>query len=362
MAQLLDRIDASLTQTRDEYEIAELLAKKATYLARVGRFDDSRSLVNEVRQTFNDGRSGRVTCLIQVAEGVLHHHNHQHPAALDKFNRALFLAQALKQTDLIGLCAAWQAFIDFDQSRFESMQRALLLVRDLGLDQDHAVQSRFAVTVMVSTMFVGERVQAQKWFRLGHSHAVADGDQACIDGLLFNRAVFGLARQRVAWCSGQLDRDWAQTIRAELHSAANLQQLVGIATLTNHVDLCLARLDLIEGRFIDGLRLIDQVAQLDGFAGKHVNSTALSVERVFALAQLGREQEAAKLAKSLDLSELEPLDPDERLVAFKMLSMLPDTIADHEGRRMADAKLAEARSDYEAIESRLRNAIGPWLA
>lgn len=361
MAQLLDRIEAILTQTQDEYEIAELLAKKAAYLARVGRFDDARTLVNEVRQTFNDGRSGRVTCLIQVAEGVLHHHNHQHSAALDRFNRALFLAQALKQTDLIGLCAAWQAFIDFDQSRFESMQRNLLLVRDLGLDQDHAVQSRFAVTVMVSTIFVGERIQAQKWFRLGHSHAVADGDQAGIDGLLFNKAVFGLARQRVAWCAGAFDRDWAQTIRAELRSAANLQQLVGIATLTNHVDLCLARLDLIEGRFMEGLRLIDQLARLEGFAGKHVNSTALSVERVFALAHVGREQEAAQLAKSLELSELERLDPDERLAAFKMLSMLPSAFPDEEGRRTVNTKLADARSDYEATESRLRSAIAPWL-
>ncbi|MFN9745934.1 MAG: hypothetical protein ACK57B_09860 [Betaproteobacteria bacterium] len=361
MTQLLDRIESRLSIERDEFVRAELLGTKASYLGRIGRSDEAREIIRAIRQTFNDGRSGRVTCLILVAEGVIQYHAFKNQAALDKFSRALLLAEATKHPDLIGICAAWKAFIDFDLSRFESMQRSLLLVRDLGLERDHAVQSRVAVTLMTGSILLGRQDAARKWFHHGHQHAVSEGDLACIDGLLFNRAVFGLARQRVAWSLSAIDPQLCATIRAELQSARNLQNMVGITTMRGHIDLCVARLDLMEGNANAAIEALARIVEIDQFAGKHLNSTALAIDRLYAMVTASREVDVAAEISALDVSALETLDPDERLVAMTMLVRLSDRLAGAIDATVLRTRLEDAKSDYEEFEKRLLAAVSSWL-
>ncbi|MFM7507807.1 MAG: hypothetical protein ACKO3M_14875 [Rubrivivax sp.] len=361
MPQLLDRIESRLSNERDELVRAELLATKAAYLGRIGQSEEALGIIHAVRQTFNDGRSGRVTCLILVAEGVIQYHSFKNQMALDKFARALLLAEAVRHPDLIGICAAWKAFIDFDLSRFESMQRSLLLVRDLGLEQYHAVQSRVAVTLMTASILLGRSASARKWFHHGHQHAVAEGDLACIDGLLFNTAVFGLARQRVAWSLGTMDQQACATIRAELQSARNLQNMVGITTMRGHIDLCVARLDLMEGNAGAAVEALARNVAIDQFAGKHLNSTALAIDRLYALVAASRETDVAADIGTLDLAELESLDPDERLVAMTMLVRLSDRFPGAIDATLVRSGLENARVDYMEFETKLLGATSPWL-
>jgi hypothetical protein len=361
MAQMLERIESKLAMEHDDFLRAELLAKKAAYLGRVGQSDEAKRIIQLIRQTFNDGRSGRVTCLVLVAEGVLLYHAFQNLLALDKFSRALLLAEGLRETDVIGICAAWKAFIDFDQSRFASMKRSLLLARDLGLEQDHAVQSRMAVTLMTGAILLGKRDYAKHWFHFGHRHAVADGDLACIDGLLFNRAVFGLARQRIEWCRDSTDREWCEAIRAELESARNLQHLVGITTMKDHIDLCVARLDLIEGRTREALEGLNRLQVLERFSGRHVNATALAVDRIFALSFEAQSDNLGAELESLELSELDELDPDERVVAFTMLSRLTETLSGYTARNVVEAALQHAEAEYQSYEVELHLSLSEWL-
>jgi len=363
MAQLLERINAKLAVAQDEFLTGELLAKKAAYLGRIGDTEQARAIVQQVRQRFNDGRSGRVTCFVQIAEGILLHNAFQSTAALDKFSRADLLAQAIREPDLIGICSVWKAFVDFDLSRFESMQRSLLLVNDLGLEEDHAVQSRRAVTLMTAAILLGERRVAQHWFHVGHRHAVAEGDLACIDALLFNRAVFGLARQRIAWCSGAFDPSWARAIRGELESARNLQNMAGITTMQDHVDLCLARLDLLDGAASTGNRKPAQFSSLDKFSRKHVNELALHLDNLFEswmTQSLGREQLKAGLLEA-DWEQLTGLDPDERLVALTIHSRLVEALGVQAEVDSRLRELEETRDAYMKYEATLRNALAPWL-
>ncbi len=357
MTQFLERIDVQLGAERDDFKLAELLAKKAAYLGRIGKCDEANEIIRFVRQSFNDGRSGRVTCFLLLAEGILLHHAFQNQAALDKFNRASLLAQGSRQTDLIGICAAWKGFIDFDLSRFESMRRSLLSIKDLGLDADHAVQSRLAVTMMTGCLLLGEREYAKKWFHFGHSHAVAEGDLACIDGLLFNRAVFGLARQRVDWCFDRFDPEWARLIRAELSSARNLQNLVGITTMRDHIDLCVARLDLLEGRYQSSAETLSNLRILDRFATKHVNQTALEIDLLFISGSLGQVDDLHSRLNAIDLGEVAALDPDERLVALTQLHRVVQLALDNGRAHDFADELRLAQVEYVAYENQIRDAI-----
>jgi hypothetical protein len=361
MAQLLSRIDARLAQATDEHLIAELMAKKAAYLVRVGDSATARAIVADVRKTFSDGRSGRVTCYLQIAEGLLHYYEFESAAAHDRFTRALFLAEALRQPDLIALCAAWKAFIDFYSCRFEAMSRSLVLVRDAVDKDDHAVLSRRAVVLMTGSIILGAKEASQTWFQIGHSHAVADGDQACIDALLFGRGVFGVARQRVDWCRAMGDEEWLKRIRAELASATNLHQLVGISTMRNHIDLSLARLNLIEARWDEALPLLLRLQEPSGFPDNHLNQTALSIEALYAQLQLGDFQAVEAGAESIDLAQLDALDPDERVVGLSIWSKLTEHPALAGKLPSVQTRLEQAWSDYDLYESQLRHALEPWL-
>ena len=364
MTQLLERIEARLGKEHDEFVVAELLAKKAAYLGRVGDIEQARSIIQHVRQKFNDGRSGRVTCFLQVAEGVLLHNSFQSTAALDKLTRAELLAQAIREPDLIGICSVWKAFVDFDLSRFDSMSRSLLGIKDLDLEDDHAVQSRKAVILMTAAILLGERESAQSWFRVGHRHAVAEGDLACIDALLFNRAVFGLARQRISWCFGGIDPAWTKMIRAELESARNLQNLAGITTMQDHIDLCVARLNLIEGVGADRVASQSHLTSLERFSRKHVNELALHLDHLYECWLLGvlSLEDLKSQIKTLDWQQLSGLDPDERMVALTIYSRLASLFTADVGVDQRHQDLEESKEAYLAYEHGLRSAMGPWLS
>lgn len=361
MSQLLSRIDSRLQQETDDYVIAELQAKKAAYLVRLGDSPAARELVAEVRKTFNDGRSGRVTCFLQLAEGLLHYYDFEASAALDRITRALFLAEAIRDAELIAVCAAWKAFVDFNSSRFESMRRAFLLVRDTATPNDHAAQSRFAVTLMVGALLIGRRDIGQKYFQHGHRNAVADGDQVCINSLLFDRAVFSTARQRVDWCRNKVDEDWLGFTRAELSSAVNLQQLVGVTTMQDHFGLAMARLNLIKGLWSESLPTLLRLQTQSGFARSHLNPTALAIEALFAQLQLGDTAAVITGAPQVDLDQLDALDPDERAVGLSIWSRIAahPAVAGHV--RSDPDRLAKAWADYDTYESQLRHALEPWL-
>jgi hypothetical protein len=241
------------------------------------------------------------------------------------------------------------------------MQRSLLLAKDLGIEKDHAVQSRLAVTLMTGSILLGKTADAKRWFQFGHRHAVAEGDLACIDGLLFNRAVFGLARQRIAWSLTSIDPNWCAAIRAELVSARNLQNMVGITTMRGHIDLCMARLDLMEGHAQSAIEGLDKVVALDHFAGKHVNSTALAIDRLFAQHTASQHVDLEVRLAELNLSDLDTLDPDERLVAMTMLIRLNARLPANERAEALSLHLQNAKSDYEDYENALFRSLSPWL-
>ncbi len=361
MSQLLFRIDAQLAVVTDPYVAAELTSQKAAYLARVGRFAEARLLIGDVRTVFSDGRSGRVTCLLMVAEAMLLHFESISDAAQDRLARALLIAQGIRDPEMICLTAVWKAFVDFEFSRFESMRRALEIARTSASEADHGPQARYALIMMLGAQLLGRREQGRVWFGSAHRHAIAAGDQASIDALIFNQAAFGLARQRINWCRGAVDQDWLNQSRSELGSARNLESMVGISSLVEHVDLALARADTARGEFAAAIDALEAIRSSQAFAAKHSNSSALSLEIGYCYFKLGQSGLARTLVSGLDEGLLDQLDPDERVVLLTMwVSLAEAGLAGVEEGRIRD-RLLEATSDYAEYESRLEAAFNSLL-
>lgn len=356
MSQLLIRLEGALALETDPIQHAEIVARLACAYARVGRFAEAQSAVGNVRKTFGDGRSGRVTIMIMLAEATILFYQDLSPAALDRITRAQFLAKAIRAPSLIALTSAWKAQIEFERSQFDRMIHSLKLAMSSATDGDHDANARVAIILCNSYLLCGDRRSAQHWFLRARESALADGDQASIEALLYNRAAFGLAALRADRCLGRGIEADLRGIRLEIESAKNLQDLTGVASLTNHIRLWDARLLTLEGSFAAAIILLSRVRDQKPFASYNFSASLIDLEIAFCLIQLGKATEAYEVFRAVRPDVMDKLDVDEELAATWMLVEMSKVdrrfqLSDSNASRLAEvAKAYVASRDFLASE------------
>lgn len=318
MSQLLARLDEEFKLASTNVERAEILARKGSYLARVGQFSETREIISKLREHFGDGRSGHVTAWIMLTEGLLHLFENLSPLALDRVARSQILGLAMKDASVVAIASAWKAHIEFETSDFESMIKSLETAIAHATDSDHDANARLAMVLSDSFLLCGETQSAQTWFMHSREHALKDGDQASIEALLYNRAAFSLARLRAERCYTEVDKKRLSLLRMEVASAKNLQNLTRIAALTNFVHLCEARLLILEEKYSLAIDALANIRNARPFADYNFNQSFVDLEMSFCLQRLGRHTEAKSIFSSVDWASFDRLDIDEQLVATWM--------------------------------------------
>jgi tetratricopeptide (TPR) repeat protein len=360
MSKYLDALEAQLATEADEYVRAELLARKAAYLARVGRFNDARDIIGNIRAAFGDGRSGRVTILLMIAEGLVARFESLGTQANDRINRAQLLAQAGRDPELIALTSAWKGYLEFERSDFEPSARSLRLALSTGGPTDHAAQARVSSVLVMAFSIAGDDAAVKKHFALGREHALAAGDQATVDALLHNKAIFGAAYLRASNCVEAVSHANIEHSIAEIKSARNLQQLAGVSAFGFFADLAEARLLIVDNRFTKALERIDSVRGCSPLPRAHVTEASALLERVYCLAKVGRVQEAIEDFAVLRGERFDGIDPDDRMVAHWQLRELTIADAAFGDRDEAASLLSESTAAYLNFVDRLRAAYADW--
>jgi hypothetical protein len=362
MSQYLRRIEDAIRADPDPYRRAESRALRALYLARLSRFTETQDEIDALRQDFGGGQCGRVTCLVMIAEGVKHHYQSFSPVAIDRLNRALFLGQAMRDSEVIALAAAWKGFLDFEYSRFDSTARTLALAIDSWSPGQHTAKTRVFLVLMLAAMVLGKAEATQTYFKKAHHHAVADGDQASIDALVFDRAVFSLSRQRVEWALGKDDPDGIARTRLELESSGNLTKLMNIETMADHVVLGRARADWMLGEFAAAASALEDFVGSKSFRPGQLNDSALRAELAYCHLLAGNTTRAQSCAASIDIDDLRALDPDERLVLSKMLLALEQAGLEFPGAMHRADFARDASNDHQQFERQLGEALAQLQA
>lgn len=313
MAILLNRIAQQLATETDPRLRAEAIAKRAAYLARIGRFQESRQEITEVRQMFGDGQSARVTILLMIAEALLTYYEQlDGKVALDRILRAELLANATRDRPLAALSSSWKAFLAFELSDVRSLGRALKAAFENATEQDHAAMSRSAVVLHICFELCGDDQRSQHWFNEGRRHAVAEGDQATLDALQHNRASFRAARIAAEWCKGQSNALLVARAKQEASSARNLQTLTQIAALKHYIDLCDARLLIILEQWQAALGLLEVVRSAGPFPKSHINEHLLDLETAYCQVRQASATQQSEISVP-DPAHLEALDVDDQL-------------------------------------------------
>lgn len=343
MSELLRRLDRDLRDASDPLHRVVLLSKKGLYLARTGEFEATRGIIGDLRSVFGSGTSARATARIMLTEGILHLYESMSSKALERVAGAQALAIAARDSSLIAVSSAWKAHVEFEMSRFDSMHESIRTAMQYASEIDHDAHARLAMVLCSSFFLVGDRRSAQTWFVKSHDSAQVEGDQAGIEALLYNRAALWFAWLRAKRCMSKLPSEQISLARLEISSATNLQNLTRIKALTNLVHLCSARLFILEERFEQAIDALQSVRDARPFADWNFCKSLVDMEIAYCLFALGSHSDALDRLSLVDVSAIERLDVDERLVSAWMRREMCRF-----DRRYGDLSAAEAQFDLHA--------------
>lgn len=318
MSQLLERLRRELSNESNPVKRGQLIAQIAAALARLGRFEEAKQCVADVRSQFGGGQSGAVTIWTMLSEGIIFHYEALSPAAIDRLKGAQALAIAMRYAEGIAATAAWKAHIEFELSMFDDMATSLDLALDNVVDTDLDVKTRLAMILSNAYMVCGDRDTAQDWFLRGREMAVKNGDKASIEALLYNRTVFGLSYLRVRRALGQPVVIDLPMLRGEIDSAKSLQSLSTVNALTNHIFLWSARLMIVAEQFEAAISELESVRSLAPFATHNFSQSLIDLEIAYCHMRLGQSDLARERYLSLDLSDLPSIDLDEQIVCTRL--------------------------------------------
>jgi tetratricopeptide (TPR) repeat protein len=360
MSKLLSALEERIALESDDYLRAEHRARKAAYLARTGYFQESKDEIAKVRLQFGDGRSGRVTVLIMIAEGLLLHFESLSTSALDRLARGQILAQAGRDQELIALTSAWKAFFEFERSEFEAAARSIGVAITSAANDDHASRLRIAAVLYTAWALSGDSAGAKKQFLRGREHALKEGDQAGLDALLHNKAVFSAARLRAQHCFEEVEPETVSLLRIEIGSARNLQQLARIRSLSSYIELADARLATVEGRYERSLALLEGLHGTGPFPKGHFGFEVGLIEQAFCLGKLGRLDEAIARAEPALHSDLADFDVDDAMVAKWQLAELSKIDSRFGSAALQTSKFEAAKVVYLSMTDRISRAFGSF--
>lgn len=362
MSQLLRRLESSLATCSDPIERAELSARRACLLARRGEIEAAKAAVVDLRGSFGDGRSGRTTVWIMLAEALIHWYGDLNPQALDRIARAQLLSNAMQYRTMIALAAAWKAHIEFDMSNFDSMFKSLGVAAANMDDSNLDASGRVAIVLFNAFALCGDRAQSQLWFMKGRDIAVKAGDQTSIEALQFNRTALGLSVARAEHCVETLGSDAIRCIRSEYESARNLQALTGVDALKSHLHLCDQRLLMLESRFQEAKEAISVVRGEGPFGGSHFSQCLADLELAYCQFHTGAREAAFDLFSTIDTSSFLDLDIDDQLMAAWMQHEMVQADPRFGDLAIARNRLAEMRGAYVNSRESLRAGLQAFLA
>lgn len=315
MSPLMERLCRELAESADPERRAELSARIAALEARAGDFAQARQRVEGVRGQFGDGRSGRVTVWIMVAEGLIHHYEKFSGEARDRMSRAQLLSVAMKFKPVAALSSAWLAHIDFESGAYETMIMAISSALQFGEPANHDANSRVAAVLANAFTICGDHAEALRWFGRAREEATKAGDRATVEAILYNRAAFLATWARAENCIASVSSDFLHSIRQEFRSTRNFQDITRFATLPAHTQLWDGRLLMLEGDFEAAILKLNEIRDQPRFAGHNFSAQYIDLEIAFCLAKAARLDEALAKLEAIDISSFDAFDVDERMVA-----------------------------------------------
>lgn len=365
-SRLLARLDAAIAKTRDPVHNACLRAERAGFLARQGRLDEAQRTIDDLHARFSLRPHAAVSAWLALAEGLRDHFGALAPSARDRLQRAHALSAAAHLAPLHALAAAWLGHMDFVRHEMTLMANHLAEALRLAAPDHHSARSRACLVAAFAYHFAGRLDRAKPWYDRARQHALADGDEAALGALIYNRATMQGNNARLAAAFGREDRmDHADLAREALmgaESSAAFEAGTGMDALAYLVPTLQAQVLAGTGEAAKALALYERWFDAATADGLRRLRPCFLADMAWCKVQLGRADEArADVAAALEDLNGGRCEIDDRVVANARLAQTLDALGDAAQaatlRERAQRDLAMHRAEQARLAALLDDAL-----
>jgi tetratricopeptide (TPR) repeat protein len=276
--------------------------------------------LGSVKQHFGKRIDPEVVSWLMLAEGLVRYFEFRLIAAHDLFRGAYGVALAFDSVRARPTCAAWMAFVEFNDGRFDSMIRFVGEALSDAAPDDHQARARASLVLADSFHFAGSFTKARPWYDRTRLHAGMEGDGAAMMALMHNMAAFRTNNVRLADAFGTSVLAEAKQASMEAASASNYARAVGLSIWTRDTaPLLQAQTLAVQGQFDDALRLLNAV---DVARLPPREKPMLAIEHAWCLAHLDCLDQAAPFAEEAARAVESMEDFDDMAYIFARLAAL----------------------------------------
>lgn len=299
----MKRLDAAIASTRNPADIPLLKAERALFLTRLGRFDQARDVLEELRAVQAQIASPLLAAWLCLNEGVLDHVSQHSATARDRILRAYALSVAARLRPMMALSSAWLAFLDYVDGDATSLARRVTETLQEAERDHHAARSRACLVAAQAYHWAGRLDLAQPLYQKARDHAQAEGDELTVAAMMLNRAVIDGNQLRVAsiFGAGKGEAD-GQLLRQALlaaESSGNFNEYVGKAAAKALVPVLRAQLLLAQGDAAGALALYEShLGDLHAEGLDHIRPP-IDADMSWCKLALGRTEEALAAALAI---------------------------------------------------------------
>lgn len=300
MRRRLEALGHAIRQAHDPRDILLLGAQRTLLLARLGDIAHARRHIQVLREAPDTLTDPTLACWLWLAQGVTDYFENMAPTAKSHIIRAHALATATAAPVVQALAAAWMAHLDIASHNDEALIGHVQETLHLSDPDHHAARSRAALVMAWSWHLGGHEQQAQPWYRLARSHAVADGDGGTLGSLMHNMAAVQVLRVRLDALRRPIDPHAARRALLSTESSAYLDVTVHAKALQAHLHLLRAQILLALGQETSALRIYDRYCGDAVRQGLTESLGMLLADRAWCLCCTGRSadsEEASRVAE-----------------------------------------------------------------
>lgn len=256
-SRIIDNLDSQIASSQSSAERNVLLAQKAFALARHSLIAESRQIIRDLR-SINQSYEARLSAWIMFAEGIIEHsESYDLQKTRDRIIRSHLVGQAANDPTLAGTAAAWLADLDFLHGRYRDSADYLEKAFAWSKVQDSEARSRASMVLGSAFYFAGDVLKGKNWIQSARSHAVASGDIAMQNIILFNSSALDASRLTLLDCLGQVDASELNFAVMSAQSVSNLNTALGISNQPSMIPVQRAELLTIQREWSTAISIFD---------------------------------------------------------------------------------------------------------
>jgi hypothetical protein len=366
-SRLLTKLDAAIMAAPNPIEARCLQAERAALLARQGRLEAARAVIDELGAQLAWQPNTPLRAWLALAEGLHGYYSALGRGAQASIEHAYTLTQGFAPLQrLHGLAAAWlanMAFANDDMPRLASLVCEALTTT---APEHHGARARATLVAAYAYHFAAVMPRAMPWYEASRRHAIAEGDETHLSALMHNQAWMRASQARMALLfeadasdAGRGDAIGHALLGAE--SIGHYDAGVGTASLGSLVPMLRAQVLTAQRRWAEALALFDlhfDAALTDGLTRL---APCLLADRAWCEWHQERAAKARVLAAAAEQALTQVCDTDDRAMACARLAQvaaaLGDAAAAQRHRNAAQTHYAAHREQQQRIVALLDQAL-----